>query len=52
MGLTSWRVTRVRKSDVGIAKNYLSKKEIEGLNDLVEQPENQHFKTLPNSFFF
>jgi len=37
MGLTSWRGTRVRKSDIGIAKNYLSKKEIEGLNDLVEQ---------------
>jgi len=37
MGLTSWRGTRVRKSDVGVAKNYLSKKEIEGLNDLVEQ---------------
>jgi hypothetical protein len=37
MGLTSWRGNRIRKYDVGIAKNYLSKKEIQGLNDLVEQ---------------
>jgi hypothetical protein len=37
MGLTSWRGTRIRKDDVGIAKNYLSAKEIQGLNDLVEQ---------------
>jgi len=37
MGLTSWRGTRIRKNDVSIAKNYLSEKEIQGLNDLVEQ---------------
>jgi hypothetical protein len=37
MGLTSWRGNRIRKNDVIIAKNYLSKKELQGLNDLVEQ---------------
>ncbi|MDR2999826.1 MAG: virulence RhuM family protein [Fibromonadaceae bacterium] len=37
MGLTSWRGSRIRKGDVSIAKNYLSKKEMQGLNDLVEQ---------------
>ncbi|MCL2101608.1 MAG: virulence RhuM family protein [Fibromonadales bacterium] len=37
MGLTSWRGSRIRKGDVGIAKNYLSKEEMQGLNDLVEQ---------------
>ena len=37
MGLTSWRGSRIRKTDVSIAKNYLSKGEIQGLNDLVEQ---------------
>ena len=37
MGLTSWRGCRIRKTDVSVAKNYLSKGEIQGLNDLVEQ---------------
>ena len=37
MGLTSWRGSRIRKTDVSIAKNYLSNNEIQGLNDLVEQ---------------
>ncbi len=37
MGLTSWRGARVRKADVGIAKNYLAEDEILALNNLVEQ---------------
>ncbi len=37
MGLTNWRASKVRKNDVIIAKNYLSEKEIEELNNLVEQ---------------
>lgn len=35
MGLTSWAGDCVRKSDVSIAKNYLSKDEIDGLNRIV-----------------
>ena len=37
MGLTSWRGVKVRKADVGIAKNYLNATELEALNNLVEQ---------------
>ena len=37
MGLTTWRGTKVRKQDVGIAKNYLSEEELLTLNNLVEQ---------------
>ena len=37
MGLTSFRGAKVRKSDVGIAKNYLSQEEISALNNLTEQ---------------
>ncbi|MDI6794622.1 MAG: virulence RhuM family protein [bacterium] len=37
MGLTSWRGEKVRKSDVTIAKNYLSEEELRALNNLVEQ---------------
>jgi len=37
MGLTSWRGAKVRKQDVGIAKNYLNEKELLALNSLVEQ---------------
>jgi len=37
MGLTSWRGVKVRKQDVGIAKNYLSEDELLALNSLVEQ---------------
>ena len=37
MGLTSFRGAKVRKSDVGIAKNYLSSEEITALNNLTEQ---------------
>jgi len=37
MGLTSFRGSNVRKSDVGIAKNYLNEAEISALNNLTEQ---------------
>jgi hypothetical protein len=37
MGLTNWRGTKPRKTDVGIAKNYLSEPELSALNNLVEQ---------------
>ncbi|MGB0885097.1 MAG: virulence RhuM family protein [Chitinophagales bacterium] len=37
MGLTSWRVENIRKSDVSIAKNYLKEDELKELNNLVEQ---------------
>ncbi len=37
MGLRSWRGVKVRKEDVGIAKNYLSEDELKALNNLVEQ---------------
>ncbi len=35
MGLTSWTGTAIRKSDVGVAKNYLDVDEIEALNRIV-----------------
>ena len=35
MGLTSWKGAVVRKGDVNIAKNYLSKDEVEALNRIV-----------------
>jgi len=35
MGLTSWKGSRVRKSDITIAKNYLSNDEIRDLNRIV-----------------
>ena len=37
MGLTNWSGEKVRKKDVGIAKNYLNKDELKTLNNLVEQ---------------
>lgn len=37
MGLTTWRGAKVRKQDVGVAKNYLSEEELLTLNNLVEQ---------------
>lgn len=37
MGLTTWRGAKVRKADVGIAKNYLKEDELRRLNNLVEQ---------------
>lgn len=35
MGLTAWTGSRPRKSDVGVAKNYLAKDELEALNLIV-----------------
>ena len=35
MGLSSWEGSKVRKSDVVVAKNYLSKEEISSLNKIV-----------------
>jgi hypothetical protein len=37
MGLTNWRSEKVRRQDIGIAKNYLSEEELSVLNNLVEQ---------------
>lgn len=37
MGLTNWRGSKVRKSDISIAKNYLDENELSALNNLVEQ---------------
>lgn len=37
LGLTSWKGARVRKSDVVVSKNYLSRDEIEILNTLTTQ---------------
>lgn len=37
MGLTTWKGEKIRKSDVTIAKNYLSEDELKQLNLLVEQ---------------
>jgi hypothetical protein len=35
MGLTSWKGEKVRKSDITIAKNYLTEKELKSLNRIV-----------------
>lgn len=37
MGLTTWEGSRIRKADVGIAKNYLNEEELRALNNLAEQ---------------
>lgn len=37
MGLTSWAGAKIRKTDIGIAKNYLNQDELSQLNLLVEQ---------------
>lgn len=37
MGLTTWEGARIRKSDVGVAKNYLTEDELPALNNLAEQ---------------
>jgi len=37
MGLTTWEGARIRKADVGIAKNYLYEEELRALNNLAEQ---------------
>ncbi len=51
MGLTNWRGTKVRKSDVVIAKNYLNVEELAALNNLVEQylvfAEGQALRRVP-----
>ena len=48
MGLTTWRNApngNIRKTDIGIAKNYLNEKELDGLNQIVsmylDYAENQ-----------
>ena len=48
MGLTNWKNApkgAVRKTDIGIAKNYLNEKELDGLNRIVsmylDYAENQ-----------
>jgi hypothetical protein len=51
MGLTSWRGAKVRKQDVGIAKNYLNENELRALNNLAEQylifAEGQAMRRIP-----
>lgn len=51
MGLTNWRGSKVRKEDVGIAKNYLNEEELLALNNLVEQylvfAEGQAMRRIP-----
>lgn len=37
MGLTTWRSSKIRKTDVSVAKNYLNEEELSALNNLVEQ---------------
>jgi hypothetical protein len=37
MGLTNWGGSRIRKSDVSVAKNYLNEDELRALNNLAEQ---------------
>lgn len=37
MGLTNWVGSRIRKSDVSVAKNYLTEDELRALNNLAEQ---------------
>ena len=37
MGLTNWEGARIRKADVGVAKNYLNEPELRALGNLVEQ---------------
>jgi len=51
MGLTSFKGAKVRKTDVTIAKNYLEKDEIEGLNRIVtmylDYAEDQAKQNIP-----
>ena len=51
MGLTNWRGNKIRKTDVSIAKNYLSESELRALNNLVEQylvfAEGQAMRRIP-----
>lgn len=57
MGLTTFKGAKVRKSDVTIAKNYLSKEEIENLNrivtmylDYAEDQAKQHIPMYMNDW--
>lgn len=51
MGLTNWRGEKIRKSDVVIAKNYLTEDELQALNNLIEQylvfAEGQAMRRIP-----
>jgi hypothetical protein len=51
MGLTNWRGSKVRKTDVITAKNYLGEDELLALNNLVEQylifAEGQAMRRMP-----
>jgi hypothetical protein len=51
MGLTNWRGAKLRKQDVGIAKNYLAEDELRALNNLAEQylifAEGQAMRRIP-----
>lgn len=51
MGLITWRGDKVRKHDVGIAKNYLDEHELRALNNLIEQylifAEGQAMRRVP-----
>lgn len=54
MGLTSWKGAKVRRADVGVAKNYLSEEELQSLNRIVtmyldyaeDQAQRQHPMTM------
>ena len=50
-GLTNWRGPKVRKEDVGVAKNYLTESELAALSNLVEQylvfAEGQAMRRIP-----
>lgn len=37
MGLTSWRGDQIHRTDVEVAKNYLSQPELDALNKIVRQ---------------
>jgi hypothetical protein len=51
LGLTNWRGAAIRKSDVSIAKNYLTEPEMAALNNLIEQylvfAEGQAMRRVP-----
>ena len=51
LGLTNWRGSAIRKSDVSIAKNYLTEPEMAALNNLIEQylvfAEGQAMRRIP-----
>jgi hypothetical protein len=54
MGLTTWKGGKVRKRDIGVAKNYLTEGELRGLNRIVtmyldyaeDQAERRHPMTM------